>query len=282
MSDLQGKRIALLEGRMHSELADLVRRHGGVPSSIPALREVALEGRAEVEAFLHRLAARDLDVLVCLTGVGVTALLREAAGLQRLPELLEQLQRLTTVCRGPKPVAVLKRHGLPVTLQASEPYTTAELLAALQTIPLQGHGVGLLHYGERNAVLTAALQARGARLTELCLYEWRLPEDLTALQQLVRDLITGQFDAIAFTTQVQARHLWQVAAAMGLETALTQTLTRHCVVAAVGPTCAATLETLGVTPQVVPAHPKMGPMVVALATHFAATSSSTPTLPGGA
>jgi uroporphyrinogen-III synthase len=42
MSGLQGKRIALLEGRMQGELANLVRRHGGVPYSVPALREEAL------------------------------------------------------------------------------------------------------------------------------------------------------------------------------------------------------------------------------------------------
>jgi uroporphyrinogen-III synthase len=45
---------------------------------------------------------------------------------------------------------------------------------------------------------------------------------------------------------------------------LTQALTTHCLVAAVGPTCATALNAVGVMPHVVPSHPKMGPMVAAL------------------
>lgn len=271
MSHLTGKQIALLEGRMHSELADLVRRHGGTPRSVPALREVARDSQAEVATFLTRLQSGALQVVVCLTGVGVAALCREAEALGRLPALVEALRQVTVVCRGPKPLAVLRRHAIPVHLQAQEPYTTPDLLDAMAGLDLAGQGVALLHYGERNAALSEALQARGAQLEELCLYEWRLPEDLTLLQQLVKDLVAGQLDAIAFTTQVHARHLWQIATDMGLASQLTQALTQHCVVAAVGPTCAAALTAFGVTAQVVPSNPKMGPMVLALEAYFAQT-----------
>jgi uroporphyrinogen-III synthase len=269
MSDLQGKRIALLEGRMRGELADLVRRHGGAPYSVAAMREVPQESRQEVEAFLTRLGQGAIDIVIFLTGVGVNALVREAEQLGRLPDLLTSLAGVMTVCRGPKPVAALKRQGVAVTMLVPEPHTTAELLAALTAVELAGRRVAVMHYGERNETLTAALQARGAQLEELCLYAWCLPDDLGPLQQLVRDLVAHRLDAVAFTTQVQVRYLWQVAARLGLADALTQTLTTQCVVAAVGPTCAAALEAVGVTPQVVPTHPKMGPMVMALAAYFA-------------
>ena len=39
MSSLNGTRVALLESRMSGELADLVRRHGGEPRCVPAVRE---------------------------------------------------------------------------------------------------------------------------------------------------------------------------------------------------------------------------------------------------
>jgi uroporphyrinogen-III synthase len=198
--------------------------------------------------------------------------LREAETLGRHTELVEGLQHSLTVCRGPKPVAVLKRQGLPVTVQAHAPYTTTELLEAMADVELQGRGVALVHYGERNEVLAAALQARGAQLDELCLYAWHLPDDLGPLQQLVRALVAGHVDAVAFTSQVQVRHLWQVASGIGLDTDLTRVLTSRCIVAAVGPTCAAALEALGVTPQVMPTHPKMGPMVTALAAYLEQTT----------
>lgn len=274
MGDLQGKRIALLEGRMHGELAELVRRHGGEPYSVPALREVARENPQEVAAFLDRLHSGALKTVVFLTGVGVNTLCREAEGLGRLATLLDDVQSLTLVCRGPKPVAACKRQGIPVTVQIASPYTTTELLQAMASLELAGQGVGLLHYGERNAPLAEALLARGACLEELCLYEWRLPDDLSGLQQLVRELLAGEVDAMAFTSQVQIRHLWQVAAGLGCEAALVQRLTTDCIVVAVGPTCAAALEAVGVTPHVVPDNPKMGPMVMALAAYLNAPSQA--------
>ena len=268
MSALQGRRIALLEARMHGELADLVRRHGGEPYSVPAVREVPLPCAEEVSAFIDRLSNKVFQVVVFSTGVGVNGLIREAEQLSRLDTLLTGLKDVITVCRGPKPLAALKRQGITATIQTPEPYTTTELLAAMAVLPMAGQGIALLHYGERNAALANALQQRGAQLHELCLYEWLLPEDPGALQGLVHDLIAAKVDAIAFTSQVQARHLWQVADRLGLAQTLTHTLNTQLAVAAVGPTCAAALVDLGVTPHVVPAHPKMGPMIMALAAYL--------------
>jgi uroporphyrinogen-III synthase len=270
MSDLQGRRIALLEGRMHGELAVLVRRHGGEPYSVPALREVPKSGGEEVERLLTRLDCGVLQIVICLTGVGVMALGREAERLDRLPALLRRLKAVTTVCRGPKPVAALKRLGIVASVQTRAPHTRTELLAALEDVELAGQGVALMHYGERDVALATALQERGAQLDELCLYTWELPEELGPLRQLVRDLVAGDVDAVAFTSKAQVRHLWQVAGDMHLAQELPRALNTRVVVAAVGPTCAAELEARGVAPHVVPLHPKMGPMVLALAAYFAA------------
>ncbi len=258
---------------MSGALADLVRRHGGEPYAVPALREAALSCEAEVEAFLDRLGAGRFDAVICMTGVGVNALFDEAERLHRLPACLEGLQRVTLVCRGPKPVAALKRRGLTTNVQARTPFTTAELLDALAEIDLAGRHVALMHYGERHVPLAAAIRDRGASLDELCLYEWLLPEDVRPLQTLIRDLVDARVDAIAFTSKIQVRHLWQVATGLGLAERLTQVANGDLTVAAVGPTCAAELQAFGVTPQVVPENPKMGPMVIALAAYMASAFS---------
>src|SRR5580698_3265728 len=100
-------RIALLEVRRESELASLVRRHGGEPIAVPALREVERDCRAEVEqatvllARLGRVAERGA-VVVLATGVGLERWLAVAeAGGQR-DALRQGLLRSTIVCRGPK------------------------------------------------------------------------------------------------------------------------------------------------------------------------------------
>ena len=142
-------------------------------------------------------------------------MLREAERLGRLDATLAALRAATTVCRGPKPSAALRRYDVPVRIAPVEPYTTTELLDALSDLDLAGKGVALVHYGEPNHALADALRARGAALEELCLYEWMLPEDVEPLKTLVGELVDGRVEAIAFTSQVQWRHLFQVAVDLG-------------------------------------------------------------------
>lgn len=257
---------------MSRELAGLVERYGGRPYCVPALRESPVPDAGTMAPFLDALCAGRFSLAVFLTGVGVTTLLREAERLDRLVEAIDGLRRTAIACRGPKPAAVLRRHDVPIKVSAAEPYTTAELLDALKGIDLAGRRVAIVHYGERNRPLAVALEERGAALDELCLYEWLMPEDLVPLHTLVGELIDGAVDAIAFTSQIQCRHLFQVAADMTRSDDLTRALNTRTVVAAIGPVCDAALRTFGVVARVQPAHPKMGPMIAALADYFDLTS----------
>jgi uroporphyrinogen-III synthase len=266
---LKGARVAVLEARMTAELSDLVRRLGGDVYAVPALREVPRLD--QVPGLIDALSAGRFSTVIFLTGAGVTALLREAERLGRLDETLTALRAITIACRGPKPLAVLKRHDVPVQVRAVEPYTTTQLLDALEGVALEATGVGLVHYGEPNQALADALSARGARLEEWCLYEWLMPEDRAPLAGLVRDLIDERVDAIAFTSQIQWRHLFQAAADLGQSEALVDVLNRHTLVAAIGPVCASALRACGVTPDILPAHPSMGSLIVALADYIELT-----------
>ncbi len=264
MADLAGAKIVLLEARMSSELANLVRRHGGEPYCVPAVREVMRDCADEVTAFIDCLTTGLAHIVIFQTGVGVSTLLNEAEKLGRKDELLKALREVTTVCRGPKPTAVLIRNQIPVWIKVKEPFTTADVIAAMSELGVANETIAVLHYGERNTALAEALSARGARLQELCLYEWQLPEDLSLLKQLIDEILNQDFTAIAFTSQIQARHLFQLATEAGREDELKEALNHAVVVASVGPTCTAALQALGVTPHVEPEHPKMGHLVLAL------------------
>ncbi len=269
MSSLTEARIALLEARMRNELADLIRRNGGQPYCVSAVRENPLDCTQEVSAFIAHLASSSIETVVFLTGVGVTALFREAERLGQFSELLAALQKGTIVCRGPKPVAVLKHYGVRASVSAQEPYTTQEVLATMMSLELAAKGVGVVHYGERNTLLVQALRDRGACLEELCLYEWLLPEDVGPLHTLIQEIIEDRVDAIVFTSQVQVRHLFHVATNLNLAALLAQALNTRTVTASVGPTCTAALENWEVRPHVVPEHPKMGHLVKALVDYMA-------------
>lgn len=268
MSGFKGARIALLEARMSSELADLIRRHSGEPYCVPAVREVALDCEQEVSAFVDNLIHSSVGIVVFLTGAGVTALFREAERLGRLAELLVALRGVTVVCRGPKPSFVLKRNSVPIAVSAAEPHTTVELLQAMMPLDITGKSVAVVHYGERNAPLAQVLQAKGAHLEELCLYEWLLPEDVGSLQTLIQTIIADRVDAVVFTSQIQARHLFLVATGLNLTSELADALNTRTIVASIGPTCTAALQSLGVKPHVVPEHGKMGHLVKALAEYM--------------
>src|SRR5260370_3792491 len=161
-----------------------------------------------------------VDFIVLQTGVGLSALITEAEQVERREELIVALGKVTKVCRGPKPTAVLVRIGLKPDLSGGEPYTTAEVLAALAEFALKDRGVAVLHYGERNTALAETLIARGARLEELCLYEWQMPEDTEPLKQLIAQMDQGAFAAVLFSSQIQAPHLFYVAAEIGRESEL--------------------------------------------------------------
>ncbi len=271
MPDLDGARVGLLEARMQGELADMVRRFGGDPVSAPALHEDPIPSGDAVARFIDLLSARSLPFVLFMTGAGATALMREAEALGRQAELLDGLQRSTTICRGPKPSGVLTKHRVTVDVRIPPPHTITELLATLALLLLDNRRIGLVHYGERNDVLVAALESRRAEVEELCLYEWQLPADLAPLDRLIRAVIANEIDAVVFTTQVHVRHLLRVADDLGLRDAVVRALKERTIAAAIGPTCATALVEAGITPKVVADPPKIGALLTSLAEQLAHT-----------
>jgi uroporphyrinogen-III synthase len=272
MSTLSGRRIALLESRFSQEIATLVQRRGGEPVTAPALDEVPCHN--DFNVFIDGLAGRRFSLAIFLTGTGTRTLLDEAALRGRRNEAIAALHQLTIACRGAKPLAALKQHGLRAQITTGKPHTTHQLMEALATVDVRDRGVLLVHYGERNADIANGLRIHGARLSEVCPYEWTLPEDLGPITAVVRDVIAGRLDAVLFTSQIQCRHLFQVAADMGQTEGLALSLNRDVVVAAIGPVCASALRNVGVTPDVIPALPNMPSLVAAVADYFDLVSNA--------
>jgi uroporphyrinogen-III synthase len=272
---LDGERILLLESRLEAELAELVRRAGGMPICVPAVVERRRPIEDDVAALLDMVqTGGTAPVFILSTGVGTRALFDGARAIGRAPELVETVQRGGSICRGPKAVAALHREGVTASVKARSPYTTAELIEVLGTLDLAGHPVVLLHHGERNPTLVEALTSQGAVVLELLAYEWALPDDPGPLARAAVALAAGELSAVAFTTQVQARHLMSVASWIGRRNQLAAALRSRVIVAAVGPTCARVLVELGVPPHVVPETPKMGSMLAALVDRLATRSAA--------
>jgi uroporphyrinogen-III synthase len=270
MTRLDGARIGLLEARLTSELAELVRREGGVPVCAPAVQEVLVDVTSIIPVIINDIRRGRCEIVVFLTGAGLTALLEQAQVIGLLPTLVEALSNTLTICRGPKPAAVLRRHGIPVRLNASTPFTTASLLEELPASVVSGKGVALLHDGGGNPVLVDALRSRGAWVEEVRSYEWRLPDDLEPIERLIDELIGGRIDALAFTNQVQVRHLFEVGARNHRSAALLYALRHRTIVGSIGPTCSIALADLGAPPHVEASPPRMKPLVLSVGAYLAA------------
>lgn len=249
-----GLHVLSLESRRAAEMAELIRKQGGVPFVAPSMREVPLEADEATARFAERLYAGEFDMMVLLTGVGTRQLSRLLG-----PRFAEALRTLAIAARGPKPVAALREMGLTAAVVAPEPNTWRELLKALE-----GHTesrIAVQEYGRSNPELLDGLRARGAEVTAVRVYQWDLPVDTAPLYEAARRLAAGEFDVALFTTGIQVSHLARAAREQGIEEAAMEAL-RGCFVGSIGPTTTEALEEFGVTPAFEPSHPKMGVLVL--------------------
>jgi len=262
---LAGLRVAALESRKAAEMARLIEKFGGQPFVSPSMREVPIEQNREAIDFAHRLITGGIDVMIFLTGVGFRHLL---AAVERHIERQRYLDALTdtvTICRGPKPVAAMAEVGLKPTHRVPEPNTWRELLATIDAgIPIANHNVGLQEYGITNRSLIAGLEARGARVVNVRVYQWELPLDTQPLADNVRALAAGEREVVLFTSAHQVANVLRMAQQLGLEPQLREALTKT-VVASIGPTTSEMLQDHELPVDLAPEHPKMGPLVAAAA-----------------
>jgi uroporphyrinogen-III synthase len=253
----EGRRVILLESRRAAEMAELVRRQGGEVYSAPSMREVPAEASGAVE-FGERLLSGGFDMMVLLTGVGARALRRAVGDRFGDERFVEALRSLAIVVRGPKPAAVLREWKAPIAAIAPEPNTWREVLAV--TEGRRERRIAVQEYGRPNPELIAGLEARGAEVTTVRVYQWDFPEDTTPLREAAHRIARGDAEFVLFTTSAQMLHLARMAAEEGIEGAMVEGL-RRMVVASIGPATTETLEEYGIRPDFEPSHPKMGFLV---------------------
>jgi uroporphyrinogen-III synthase len=255
-----GLRVVAFESRRSTEMAQLIRNQGGDPFVAPSMREAPLERNEHVHAFAKRLATGEFDMMIFLTGVGTRALDKLLGDHWREP-----LRKMTIVARGPKPVAALTEMNVPVTIRVPEPNTWRELLQA--TEGRSERNIAVQEYGKSNRDLLDALQARGATVTPVRVYQWDLPEDTKPLREAARRISAGEADVALFTTSIQVPHLFQIAEEDGMS--ILGPLQRM-VIGSIGPTTSEMLSEFGVERDLEPSHPKMGFLVKETAEQAAA------------
>lgn len=262
-ADFAGARVLSLESRRADLMEQMIVKHGGRPFVAPSVKEIPFTQHDEVYHWAERLFAGEFDLVVLMTGTGLTFLRDTLA--ERYPQrrFAEALRCTTIVSRGPKPAAVLHEMGVATRILVPEPNTWREIVPVIAARPERR--ITVQEYGRANPEFVAALELLGAAVSPIAIYRWTLPDDIGPLREAVRRVAARECDVVLFTTSIQLTHLLEVAAATGLEAEVRQALAEDIAIGSVGPVMDAALAEEGLAPDIVPAHPKMVVLVRAAA-----------------
>ena len=258
-----GLRVLSLETRRAKEMDILIRRMDGDAWIAPSVRERATEENPELFVWAEKLFAGEFDMVIFMTGVGLSYMRDAIVTKYPLEAFTEALRKTTIVSRGPKPLAILHEMGVKPQIRVAEPNTWKEIVPVVALRPERR--ITIQEYGKHNVDFETALQALGATVHPVAVYRWEMPEDLEPLRESARRLAAGQFDVVIFTTSIQLVHLLEIARTMGIEDGVRKALREQVAIASVGPIMNAALAEHGFEPDIVPVHPKMAVLVRAAA-----------------
>jgi uroporphyrinogen-III synthase len=262
--------VLAFESRRAKEIETLIATLDGRPMVAPAMRELPLDSDEPTRAFADAIARNEFDAVVFLTGVGVRALVDAVDRTGRRSALIDGLIRTRVITRGPKPLAALRDLAVPVWVNAPEPNTWRELMAALDARPdwsPAGARVAVQEYGVPNVELLDALRARHAIVTAVPTYQWAMPDDVGPLKAAAAAAADAKVDVLLVTSGIQLVHFWRIVTDLGLENAVRRGLARA-LIGSIGPSASAELRRHGIEPSFEPSHPKMGLLVREAAAHF--------------
>ncbi|HMJ78312.1 MAG TPA: uroporphyrinogen-III synthase [Iamia sp.] len=266
LAPLDGFTVGVTADRRADEQAELLRRRGAEVVHGPVIRTLPLTDGAELAAATEAVIADPPDTLVALTGVGIRSWFEAADGHDRGDGLRAALHGATVIARGPKAAGALATVGLDASWRAPGE-SSAEVEAHLGT-DLAGRCIAVQRDGAAEPYLARALAQAGARVVDVPVYRWVLPDDLAPATSLIAALADGGLDAVTFTSAAAISNLFAIAAdtggealAEGVRDALRGSVLPVCV----GPVSAARLAAHGVDRPVHPARWRLGPMVRCLA-----------------
>jgi uroporphyrinogen decarboxylase len=263
-SSFNGLRVVAFESRRADEMERMIVKRGGVPFVSPSMREVAIERNQAAIDFANRVITGAIDVIIFMTGVGTRLLVEQIERHVDRKQFLDAVSDIKSVARGPKPLAVLREFGITPTLLVPEPNTWREILGTLdEQLPVANLVVGLQEYGVPNRSLIAGLEARGATVDALHVYDWDLPLDCGPLEQNIRRIAAGEADLVMFTSGNQLFNVLKLADALGIAEEVRAGF-RKVVVASIGPTTSEMLLNEDLPVDFEPSHPKMGQLIAEL------------------
>ncbi|GIQ68792.1 uroporphyrinogen-III synthase [Xylanibacillus composti] len=266
MRRLEGKRVAITGPRKAEEISTLIAKLGGIPLVRPAQGTIYLQNE-DIEAQVVSFIEQDWDWMILTTGIGTELLIRNAENAGLAEPFLAKLRSIRVAARGYKTANVLKKNGVTPAARDNDG-TVAGIIRAMEDFPLEGKRVVVQFYGDVSPKLVRWLTERGASFEEILPYR-HVPPDPEVMEKLITEIVTGQVDAVAFTSTPQVRFTFEYADKTGRGEQLLQAFRTHAAAVAIGKVTAEVIREVGVERIVVPTEERIGSMIVKLAEYYA-------------
>lgn len=270
LPDLGGGTIAITGQRRAGEMAELVRRLGGIPYIASTVSLRTEESGPEAERLAGAIL-EGVDWAVFYTGIGVRTIFEAAGRLNRAGEFLEKLKTAKVLSRGRKSLRALRDINRPPDFTA-EPGTTSGVIEVLLKASIRNARVFIQTPGTMPGALQQALAPTGASLIHGSPYRILPAEDPEAVSRLIKDLIESAINAITFTSPPAVNNLFIAADELGQADELAAALGKRLITASIGPVTSAALRENGVEPALEAESQRMGGLIQDLSNLFAKAS----------
>jgi uroporphyrinogen-III synthase len=265
---LKGKTIAISRPREQAEEAGrLIVQKGGNPYFVPTIEIKGPCNLSAIKDFVEALAEKKVDYVIFMSVNGAQHLLEAAENLGLKDNLKSCLNSVSTMAVGPKTAEALEKNHVHVRI-VPEKYTSDGILQTLRERGVSGKTIYIPRTSQAPPELAEKLRQMGNRVTEIYVYESKLPTDQKLNEKFLTDLSEGRINAIIFSSSLGAKNLvamlkGSIAAKQLLDLIKTKT-----VVVAIGPTTAKTLIDMGLKVDVIPEKHLFEEALNALATYW--------------
>ena len=280
---LHGITVAITSSRRASELANLVRKFGGIPyvaATIGIKNNRPLN--SECNQFIETISNQKMHFFVFMTGVGVFNLFQNIQKSHKLNIVNEKFGSTIVIARSNKPKMELGKFGIKTNFIPNI-NTIEGILDLLKNFDVKNKNIGILWHGDSSNSFKRKLESQGANVFDFSSYSYstnleqkngtilkEMGYDFVApneekIEKLIDDIINGTVDSITFTSPPAVKEFFELAKRRNKFNSLKDKLNKDVLVVSVGPSTSNMLEQSHVVVDVTPNNYRMGPMIKELA-----------------
>jgi uroporphyrinogen-III synthase len=283
---LRGITVAITSSRRASELAEIVRKFGGIPYIAPTIGiKNNSQLNSECNHFIETISNESMHFFIFMTGVGVFNLFQNLQKLHKLDTVIEKLHDTIVIARSNKPKMELRKFGIK-THFVPNINTIDGISNLLKRFDVKNKNIGILWHGDSSSSFKKKLVSFGANVFDFSSYSYsaRLEQtnasmleemgyDYVApneekIKMLIENIMKGMIDSITFTSPPAVKEFFEFAKRNNKFNSLKDKLNSNVLVVSVGPSTSKMLARFYVPADIMPTSYRMGPMIKELADYI--------------